>query len=418
MNIKTLVRAVTTALAVPAIVACGGGGGSPSTGSSPTAIRGVSQGPITGFGSVFVNGVEVEIPSGTRIEVEGENKTERDLRIGMVVKIEWEKDASGRAAAKSVKYADDVQGPMQNINATAGTFTVLGQTVIVDRLTKFELDDSSAPISGLTALKNGDIVEVSGLRDATGAIRATRVEVKTGTSASSEFELKGIVSNFNDITKTFMIGATSVSYATANQVPTGTWGNTACAEIKGSMTGDTLVAARIKLDDSCSLSGSSISSDSEVEVEGFVTGLAGDDFKVNGQAVRVNSTTRYENGTPASLKENARIEAEGLVSNGVLVAKKVSFKLGSDDSRSGSGDDSSSPYKEIKGKVSFKGNGTVTITNSAGEIIVTVNSSTILEDGIKLDLSNLLSGQGLEVYYRVQDDGKRIAIRIHREDSV
>lgn len=423
MNIKTLVRAVTAALAVPAIVACGGGGGDPApgTGGSPTASRGLSQGPITGFGSVFVNGVEIEIPSGTRIEVEGESKTEQDLRIGMVVKIEWEKDTSGRAAAKSVKYNDDVQGPVRDINPVAGTFTVLKQSVIVDRLTKFELDDSSTPITSLNALKNGDIVEVSGLRDASGAIRATRIEVKTGTSASSEYELKGIVSNFNDATKTFTIGTITVSYVTANQVPGGTWGNTSCAEVKGSMPGDTLVAARIKLDDSCSL-GSSISSDSEVEVEGFVTGLASSDFKVNGQAVRVTSTTRYKMGDQSAdvsmLKNDARVEAEGFIgSDGVLVAKKVSFKLGSDDHSKG-GNDSSSPYKETKGRVSVTpSNGVVTITNSAGTISITVNSSTILEDGIKLNLSNLGTGQGVEVYYREQE-GKRIAIRIKLEDSV
>ncbi len=415
MHTKILVRAVTAALALPIIVACGGGGGD-GTGGSTTASKGLSQGPITGFGSVFVNGVEIEIPSGTRIEVEGESKTEQELRIGMVVKVEWEKDASGRAAAKSIKYADDVQGPAQNIDPVAGTLTVLGQTVIVDRLTMFE------HTTGLSGLKNGDIVEVSGLRDANGAIRATRIEVKTGTSASSEYEIKGIISDFNDMTKTFMIGATRVSYATANQAPSGTWGNAVCAEVKGSLNGDTLAAAKVKLDDSCFLNGG-ISSDSEVEVEGYISGFNGSDFKVNGQAVRVTSATRYKMGDQSAdvsmIKDNVRVEVEGFIgSDGVLVAKKVSFKLGSDDHSKG-GDDSSSPYKETKGRISVTpSNGTVTITNSAGATIsITVNSSTILEDGIKLNLSNLGTGQGVKVYYREQE-GKRIAIRIKLEDSV
>ncbi len=118
------------------------------------------------------------------------------------------------------------------------------------------------------------------------------------------------------------------------------------------------------------------------------------------------------------LKNDARIEVEGFIgSDGVLVAKKVSFKLGSDDHSKG-GDDSSSPYKETKGLISVTpSNGTVTITNSAGTISITVSSSTILEDGIKLDLSNLRTGQGVKVYYREQE-GKRIAIRIKLEDSV
>ncbi|MBI2779643.1 MAG: hypothetical protein HYX62_07685 [Gammaproteobacteria bacterium] len=420
MNIKTLVRAVTAALAVPAIVACGGGGGDPApgTGGSPTASRGLSQGPITGFGSVFVNGVEIEIPSGTRIEVEGESKTEKDLRIGMVVKIEWEKDTSGRAAAKSIKYADDVQGPAQNINPTAGTLTVLGQTVIVDRLTMFEhttgLNDATLP---------GKVVEVSGLRDASGAIRATRIEVKTGTSASSEYELKGVISNFDPVAKTFTIGAITVNYGSAISVPGGTWGSNTCVEVKTSaITGTTLNATLVKLEDSCSLSGGGISADSEVEVEGYISDLNGSDFKVNGQAVRATSATRYKMGDQfadvSMLKNDVRVEAEGFIgSDGVLVAKKVSFKLGSDDHSKGD-DDSSSPYKETKGRVSVTpSNGTVTITNSAGTISITVNSSTILEDGIKLNLSNLGTGQGVKVYYREQE-GKRIAIRIKLEDSV
>ncbi len=419
MNTKILVRAVTAALALPVIVACGGGSGTPApdTGGNPTAVKGLSQGPITGFGSVFVNGVEIEIPSGTRIEVEGESKTEQELRIGMVVKVEWEKDASGKAAAKSVKYNDDVQGPVQNIDTVAGTFKVLGQTVIVDKLTMFE---GTTGLNDATLL--GKVVEVSGLRDASGTIRATRIEVKTGTSASSEYELKGVISNLDTVTKTFIIGATTVNYA-ASQVPGGTWGNNTCVEVKASaITGATVNATLVKLEDSCSLSGSSISSDSEVEVEGYISDPNGSDFKVNGQAVRVTSTTSYKMGDQSAdasmIKSNVRVEAEGFIGgDGVLVAKKVSFKLGSDDHSKG-GDDSSSPYKETKGRVSVTpSGGTVTITNSAGTISIIVNNSTILEDGIKLNLSNLGTGQGVEVYYREQE-GKRIAIRIKLEDSV
>lgn len=423
MNTKILARAITAALAVPVIVACGGGGGDPSVSGGPTATatRGVSQGPITGFGSVFVNGVEIEIPSGTRIEVEGETKTEQELRIGMMVKVEWEKDARGRPAAKSIKYADDVQGPAQNIDPLAGTFTVLGQTVIVDRLTMFEhttgLNDPTLP---------GKIVEISGLRDANGAIRATRVEVKTGTSVSSEYELKGVISNFDATAKTFTIGAVTVNYGSAMLVPGGTWGNNTCVEIKTSaITGTALNATLIKLEDSCSLSGGgSISSDAEVEIEGYISDLNGSSFKVNGQAVRVTDATRYERGDQSTdssmIQNNVRVEAEGFVgSDGVLVAKKVSFKLGSDDHSKKGGDDSSSPYKETKGRVSVTpSNSIVTITNSTGTAIgITVNSATILEDGIRLDLSNLRTGQGVEVYYREQE-GKRIAIRIKLEDSV
>ncbi len=63
------------------VAACGGdsgGGTATPVGSSSTV------GVLTGFGSVFVNGVEFET-SGADISVDGTSASENELEVGMVV---------------------------------------------------------------------------------------------------------------------------------------------------------------------------------------------------------------------------------------------------------------------------------------------------------------------------------------------
>src|SRR5438128_1624370 len=67
---------------------CGGGGGgdsntTPATTSTPSTTTSavVSAGPITGFGSVILNGIEFETTQAD-IRVEDQSAREDDLRIG------------------------------------------------------------------------------------------------------------------------------------------------------------------------------------------------------------------------------------------------------------------------------------------------------------------------------------------------
>jgi hypothetical protein len=66
MSRTLLTKAVVAAAAVVGLAACGGGGSSSST-PQPAAQSApvVSSGAITGFGSVFVNGVRFETSSAT-----------------------------------------------------------------------------------------------------------------------------------------------------------------------------------------------------------------------------------------------------------------------------------------------------------------------------------------------------------------
>ncbi|MEQ6342088.1 MAG: DUF5666 domain-containing protein [Gammaproteobacteria bacterium] len=405
-------RGLLVSFILSGLVSCGGGAGGGLAGGG-IGGTGMSQGPVTGFGSVFVNGIEFAT-EGAEIEVEGQTGvTQAKLGVGMVVRVEWEKDASGKFIAKRIKYADDVQGPVAGIipatTGTGGTFTVLGQTIKVDALTVF------SGTTGFAGLAGGQIVEVSGLRDANGDIRATRVEVKTGTT---EVELKGVVSSLGNPSGTFSIGATTVNYIS---LPGGVI-NGVCVEVKGTASGAVITATSIEFDDSCSLGGTK--NGEEVEIEGFVTGLSGDTFSVNGVAVSVASlpSSGYENGTNANLVNNVRVEVEGKITNGVLIAQKVKFKLGGDDGASGggSGGDGSGGgivFGEIKGQVtSVTSPNTLSIFDGAKTVIVTVNNDTLFEDGIQRNLGNVTTSNFLKINFYTKDGtSTNIATKVERE---
>lgn len=385
MRLSALWRGVLLSAAMAGLVSCGGGG--PGLAGGGIGGTGVSQGSVTGFGSIFVNGLEIET-TGAKIEVDDNpNASQGDLHVGMVVLVEWEKDASGKYAAKRVKYAKDVQGPVASIDTAGNTLVVVGQTVRVDGLTVFS---GTSGIAGTNPLKPSDIVEVSGLRDTKGVIHATRVKVKTGSSEPSE--IKGRVSAYTPGSGFFGIGAVRVNHGDV-VLPQNLVVNS-CVEVKGEFANGVITATSIELDDSCGLGGS-VADGKEVEVEGFVSdlGVSGaGTFKVNGQPVRYDIATGYENGNVSTLQNDVRVEVEGTITGGMLVAKKISFKLGGDDSAGGGGGTGGSGgivVAETEGLVTAKTSDSVTVNDSVSPVVVFVNSSTIFEDGIRPDLTNI-----------------------------
>ena len=181
----------------------------------PTAVK--TSGVITGFGSIIVNGERYETDDGTIVAVEDEPETTGDdsrLRLGMRVEIDGTETGGVRTAGR-IEYDEELRGPAENItpnteNPEFGTFTIAGQTVIIDANTV--LDDDFNNVDGIAGvdirdlnpalLPGGDpvVVEVSGYPTETGVI-ATRVE-NTGEDVDDigregvdgdEIEVKGYV---------------------------------------------------------------------------------------------------------------------------------------------------------------------------------------------------------------------------------
>src|SRR5882762_5463566 len=129
-----LVLTIFLAEAAALVVACGGGMSSATnpTGNAPV----MATGTITGFGSIYVNGVHFKTTSATI------------RKNGQVV------------AQSALKVGENVAGPIATIDTTNNMLTVLGQTVKIDGGTSLSSDVQPADITGL---KVADFVEVSGL---------------------------------------------------------------------------------------------------------------------------------------------------------------------------------------------------------------------------------------------------------------
>jgi hypothetical protein len=121
---------LTIAMSLTASCSSGGGGG----GIGGSGI--VAQGTITGFGSVFVNGVEYNT-NGTNFTVGETGGTEADLAIGMVVRVNGSINDDGvTGTAESIVYDAELEGPIVNapVESDEGqtkSFTVLGKNVVV-----------------------------------------------------------------------------------------------------------------------------------------------------------------------------------------------------------------------------------------------------------------------------------------------
>jgi len=120
------------------LTSCGGGSG----GGSVAGIGGTGQiasGTITGFGSIFVNGIEFfDIDSATCVidDNDSTGNCQANLQLGMVVKITGTNDGSTGNATQII-YNDDIDGPISGLVAlipgnVTRTFTVLGTTVLID----------------------------------------------------------------------------------------------------------------------------------------------------------------------------------------------------------------------------------------------------------------------------------------------
>ena len=80
-----------------ALVACGGGVDSGGTGATSS----YASGPITGFGSVIVNGVRFDDSLASISDDDGTLRQRGDLRLGMSVEIRGSAISTDATAAKT-----------------------------------------------------------------------------------------------------------------------------------------------------------------------------------------------------------------------------------------------------------------------------------------------------------------------------
>jgi Domain of unknown function (DUF5666) len=384
--LKKQVRTIFTSLALAALTACGGGG---SAGVAPTPIGSgqtvVVSGAITGFGSVFVNGVRFETSNAT-ISKNGQATTQQSLRVGQIVHIKGRVNSAGQAVADSVRQDDDLEGPITSVNVVDSTFVLLAHTVHVTADTSFDSNISPATIAGLAA---GLQVEVSGMPDASGDIVATRIEKRA--AGATQLEVMGKVAMLDTVNHKFKINDLVVDYsaATLQDFPSTGIAADQLVEVKGSAlnAAGELVATRVELRN---FDGEDRSA--EHEVEGLVTRfVSATDFDVAGRKVTTTSSTQFLNGVVADLAADVKVEAEGSIdANGVLVALKIIFKRSNNAGVMGRVDVVTADANGIGGTLTVLG------------VTITVDANTRVEDKSEarvemFRVSNIASGDFVRV---------------------
>lgn len=407
---RYLLRSVTLSAVAAGIMACvagGGGGGGDVAGGGVTGT-GISYGTVTGFGSVFVNGVKYDT-TGAAVRLDDQPGVEGDLRVGMVVKLKGtvnEDKLTG--AATEIEYHNVLEGTVDTApDATARTVVAMGQTVRFDNLTVYEDKVSGAAgtmVDFSADVAAGNVIEVSGWIDGSGVVRASRIERKAAAfDTGAELEIKGAVANLDEAAKTFTLGGLTIDYGTAASVPA-VLANGMLVEVEGAQppSNGIFVASEVKIEDSPFTGATS----GRLEIEGYVTAVTAGEFVVLGQRVKTTGATVYENGTAADIAAGKKVEVKGTAgADGVLTAVEISFRLSSN--------------VEIEGQVEAVNGSDNTVTVMG--ITVRIEPATQMEDDSDeqrrpFALAHVNQGDFVEIRGYVKD-GQVIATRLERDDA-
>lgn len=368
--------AVLLAAAAAFVSACGGGGDGADLSSSATeGATSYASGPISGFGSVIVNGVRYDDSSATVLDDDDGGRSRDALRLGMMVEIDGAQmdHAAAQGKALRIRFGSEIVGPVGSVDVAAGTLVVLGQTVRTTATTVF--DDSLA--GGLAALTAGTVVEVHALFDAAnGSYIATRIEDEDNTSF---YKLRGVITNLDTSAKTFTIGSEVINYAglTVAELPNALAnGQRVRVRLQTSQVAGQWVAVALrpgvrKLEDR-----------DDAHLRGTITAWnSATDFAVNGLPVDASSAS-FPDGS-AGVVLGAQVEVEGKVVNGVLVASKVELDARHAEERHGF---------ELHGAISALDTATRSFTLRG--VRVSYDAATTFRDGSAADLAD---GRRVEV---------------------
>ncbi len=405
------------AASILAITACSGSGG--DTTSAATSSKSV-VGVITGFGSIYVNGVEYETDTAG-VHIDGLASDETSLAIGDIITLQGTVNPDGTTGvATAVTCNDELEGYVLDTSGLlidgTGTINVMGQIVTITLDTVFDGDTLATINATINDLSVLDIVEISGFPDGTGGILATRVESK---NAAEDVEVKGAISQLNTTSQTFKIGALLVDYSSASDVPADTlFVDGLFVEVKTTevLTGDVangfrLIASKVEFEDD----DSDVEGDEgdELEVQGMVSNIDNTGFSFNGTRVEFASLEIGDDFNVASLVDGTMITVEGHIdTNGNFIIEEVEDEHESED--------------EAKGAVTAVTATTVTIVDTGVSITFSVNNDTRMLD--KQDANNIVPlhyfsltnvrvGDYLKMEYFIDGATNKVATELVRDDA-
>lgn len=296
----------------------------PVSGLDTVAKSFLIDGQGVDYGSATLSG---SLANGVRAEVEGSLSGSRLVAR----KVEVESRASGERSGEG-----ELEAQLSGLDTTARRFNLLGYVV----------DYSQASLSG--TLVEGARVEVEGRFDANDAnlLRASKVEVKhrNAGSGAADGEVKGALAAVDAMARTFEVGSagyyaddSTVIERDDRAVSFDQLQNGGFVEVKFDSTRQVSgrsYAVKVELKSGSGGGGSGSSGGQELkgEISGFDAGAKS--FVLNGTAVQVNASTRYEEGDQASSeatffgadRNGQRCEVKGSLNGAVLLAGKIELE--------------------------------------------------------------------------------------------
>jgi hypothetical protein len=389
--------------ALLAWVGCGGGGGGSASSSgpaSPVTVGGTLSGTAT---APQFNQQPLQTASA-RVTVNGQVAASSVLQPGIQFMGRGSRDSQG-IKLSSMDVIQELRGPITAINSTAATLVVLGTTVTVDALTRLEQESGSHTFSTLTFadFAVGNVVSVFGTRQTDGSILATRVE-REDAAAPGEAEKRGTVSALDATAKTFTLGTTLVDYSGATV--DGTLANGIKVEVEGALSGTTLMATRVHVEDAAEHE-----LEDESELSGPISALDTTAKTFTLMGFKVDYSSAAVEGT---LAEGVTVEVEGAPSATdatVLLATKVEVRF----AHAGNG------ASDTKAEGAISAISATDLTLTVQGVTFWTDAQTLIgDDEAPLTFSQLAVGQRVEV--RAQSTktnaaGLAYATRIEQESK-
>jgi hypothetical protein len=268
-------------------------------------------GIITGFGSIWVNGLEVQYDAKTPVADNAVIATANDLAIGQVVTIEAS-GSNNEFKANKISVVDAVAGQITSIDTNTGKLIVLGQTITLSSKTIMHDQHNQA---NQLKLNVGDYIKVSGLRLANGDIKASRI---AQTTIIAEPNLVGPVTgksgNVIEVYGLKIVTTSSANLSIGQEVIA-----------SGKQVGETLLAREIKPSPTSELFGKT----EQIRLQGYVgESSSGGQIKVGNLDVVLSAQSISPQGKMNELNSGELVQISGHFDrDNRIVADKIEFSM-------------------------------------------------------------------------------------------
>ncbi|MGE5450293.1 MAG: DUF5666 domain-containing protein [Acidobacteriota bacterium] len=298
------------------LTSCGGGSNVASNGVGSGGTGSYTSGPVSGLGSIIVNGVRYDVDEATVADDDETAGFDRSgLKLGMFVEVQGSVITAGSGAqadsavATSVRVVSDFIGRVGIPSGSAGaSITLFGHQIDIDSKTVLS-----------EAVNPGDYVAVYGLVSATG-YTATRIDKLS--SPPELYKAAGVVRNLDTGQQQFDLGDHTFRYGGAISIPDGLRNG---ALVRVWWRQPQPLTSPIQLF-KLKRAGAAVLNSNVARIRGLIAEWTNPNhFVVNGVTVDASSASK-----PGTLADGVRVEVEGKMVNGVLVATAVEEETQSD----------------------------------------------------------------------------------------